>query len=530
MQTEALARQRYCTLGIAAVFHILLALGGAYGTYHLPERDPVEWIVYLFSASTCLLIWWRARVARIAGRQQALERWTMALVLLGAALLLQRMAYALFGGDLHAQGLSLFRPVFAYWPFIYLAAFLLLPSRRAAWLSWTLGAVVALLTVVGLQHQAGFSLSDPEAFSLLLWVLLGNPLFLLMLGALPRYEDWLRVAGSEMQQLRERSELLDRVTASEQRFNLVVDSLQVGVWDYRFGPDGRITDRWWSPRFFELLGYAQEEMMANEDNANLILGSEAQSARLTMLASLKATGSAQFDVRMHTRQRGLRWFNISAAAERDAKGRVIRATGAIEDIHARRMAEIELKEAQAELVGLAYRDALTGLPNRRAFDEQFKREWDRARRSGLPLSLMSIDIDWFKSYNDRYGHPEGDECLRRVAEVITECLRRPGDFAARVGGEEFQVVMPETDAAGALLVAQLLESSLRERAIPHLGSAFGRVTCSIGVATEATVAQSRPESLLSHADRGLYESKRRGRSRVTAASESTPAQTPLGSD
>lgn len=515
MQTEALARQRYRTLAIALVFQVLLALGGAWGAYRLPERHPFEWMIYLLSGLACGLIWWRARLARQAGQQQALERWTLMLVLLGAGMLLQRLALTLFGLSLEKHGLSLFRPIFAYLPFVYLAAFLLLPSRKAMIVNWSLCTVVTVLLLAGVHHQTGFVIQSTDEISVLMWILLGNPLFLIMLGALPRYEDWLRIAGYEVQQLRERSNLLDRVSASEKRFDLVVDSLQVGVWDHHFDAEGR-AQRWWSPRFYALLGYTPEEMPANEMAAKQLVGDNVRGIVDAIYSTLEKDGVTTLDLRMRTKDRGWRWFNVTCKAEFDDRRRLLRVAGAIEDIHARRIAEIELQEAQAELIALAYRDPLTALPNRRAFDEQLKREWDRARRNDKPLSLLTLDIDWFKNYNDFYGHPAGDECLRRVAEVISECLRRPGDFAARVGGEEFQVVMPETDALGALQVAKTLEATLRERALPHQASALGVVTCSIGVASETATAKGSLDALLGRADHGLYESKRGGRSRVTA--------------
>jgi len=519
MEFQALERQRHRTLYVALLFHFLLALGGAFATYHLPVRGDLEWGIYLLSSTACLLIGWRAWLAQRAGQQKVLERWALVLVLLGAALILQRMAFALFGPLLQEQALSPFRPVFAYWPFIYLAAFLLLPSKKAMWISWSLGGAVAVMTAVGLQLMPVGAMHRADKLALLLWVMVGNPLFLLMLRSLPRYEDWLKLASSEVSELRERTQLLDRISASEQRFNLVMDSLQVGVWDQRF-EQGKLVERWWSPRYYELLGYTPEDLPPSAESMVRLLGEgEAERIHNQLYGQLRDhnQGVTATDARMLTKDRGWRWFNIACKAQFDDAGQLVRVTGAIEDIHLRRVAEIELLAAQEELISLAYRDALTNLPNRRAFDDQLKREWERARRNGKPLSLLSLDIDWFKGYNDYYGHPAGDECLRRVADVITECVRRPGDFSGRVGGEEFLILMPETDAAGAMKVAKMMEAALRKRALPHHNSPLKVVTFSIGITTEVVTVQSDLNELLSRADQALYESKRGGRNRITAA-------------
>jgi diguanylate cyclase (GGDEF)-like protein len=135
----------------------------------------------------------------------------------------------------------------------------------------------------------------------------------------------------------------------------------------------------------------------------------------------------------------------------------------------------ERARAQEELVRLAGTDALTGLPNRRAFDERMDDEWRRGRRAGTPLSVLFIDVDYFKPYNDTYGHALGDDALATVAHSIATAVRRPGDVPARYGGEEFVVLLPDTPQEGALHIAEAIRQHVQACAIPHRASAFGKV-------------------------------------------------------
>lgn len=171
----------------------------------------------------------------------------------------------------------------------------------------------------------------------------------------------------------------------------------------------------------------------------------------------------------------------------------------------------ERARAQEELVRLAGTDALTGLPNRRAFDERMDDEWRRGRRAGTPLSVLFIDVDYFKSYNDTYGHALGDGALATVAHSIAMAVRRPGDVPARYGGEEFVVLLPDTPQEGARHIAEAIRQHVLACAIPHRASTFGMVTVSIGCATASPPGLGGPYSLLGAADQQLYKAKAAGR-------------------
>ena len=171
--------------------------------------------------------------------------------------------------------------------------------------------------------------------------------------------------------------------------------------------------------------------------------------------------------------------------------------------------------AEQVLSELAATDALTGLANRRTLDQRLRLEWDRAQRSTEPLTLLMIDVDHFKAFNDRHGHHGGDEALRTVAQVIGNNIRRPADLAARYGGEEFAVVLPDTDARGAWVIAEHIRSGVEH--LPRVAGAEQPITVSIGMSTWDKRSRLSLETLLLHADQALYEAKHSGRNRIVEA-------------
>ena len=165
-------------------------------------------------------------------------------------------------------------------------------------------------------------------------------------------------------------------------------------------------------------------------------------------------------------------------------------------------------------------DGLTGIANRRCFDHMLMHEWKKSQRSKHPLSLLLIDIDFFKKYNDFYGHQQGDECLIDVSKIIKSATHRQSDIAARYGGEEFGIILPETDTAGAMTVANGLLEEIRRKKLPHLKSEIEDfITLSIGVASVVAESKTGYESVIKAADDALYTSKKNGRNRVTVFSQ-----------
>lgn len=184
-------------------------------------------------------------------------------------------------------------------------------------------------------------------------------------------------------------------------------------------------------------------------------------------------------------------------------------------VRARVMNHLKLKLQSDVLREMAMLDGLTGIPNRRSFDERFETIRAHALREQRPLSLLMIDVDYFKKYNDLYGHLRGDQCLRDVAQALNDNVRRPHDLVGRFGGEEFAVLLPDTDEAGALTVAKQLHSAIARLGIEHRASDVAdRVSLSIGAATRLPSSTASLEQHLQWADEQLYRAKSEGRNRT----------------
>jgi diguanylate cyclase (GGDEF)-like protein/PAS domain S-box-containing protein len=205
-----------------------------------------------------------------------------------------------------------------------------------------------------------------------------------------------------------------------------------------------------------------------------------------------------------------RWLQIRTRPASNGATLVV-----VTDVTRIKQAEVALHSTTDELKHLVRTDGLTGLLNRRAFDDVLDGEIRRTGRAGTPLSLLLIDVDHFKAFNDHYGHPAGDDCLQRLSQVLKTSLKRPADTAARYGGEEFAAILPDTDEDGAYLVAESFRRALADIGITHRGGDKGHVTASVGVATYMpdNLRRSAPE-LIQAADEALYSAKAAGRDRV----------------
>lgn len=194
----------------------------------------------------------------------------------------------------------------------------------------------------------------------------------------------------------------------------------------------------------------------------------------------------------------------------------------------RKAREKELLEASNQLTDLnrmltkmSLIDSLTGIPNRRCFDENFEQEWKRAFRNGGHIGLILCDVDFFKQYNDTYGHQNGDNCLQRVAQTLKACLKRPGDLVARYGGEEFALILPQTSAKQATTICTNIQSELLALSMEHMASKVSpNVTLSMGIAsTEPAITGYGIDILLAKADKALYKAKAAGRNRFIISDE-----------
>lgn len=179
---------------------------------------------------------------------------------------------------------------------------------------------------------------------------------------------------------------------------------------------------------------------------------------------------------------------------------------------------LQLQYANKKLERLAILDGLTGIANRRYFDQVLHNEWQRLAREKKCLSLILCDIDYFKLYNDNYGHPAGDICLQKVTRTLEESTRRPADLVARYGGEEFAVILPDTNGDGALFIANQIRQKLEELKLPHQKSLVSDyITLSMGIATKIPLRDANPSLLVNLADNALYQAKQKGRNQVFSA-------------
>lgn len=271
------------------------------------------------------------------------------------------------------------------------------------------------------------------------------------------------------------------------------------------------------PQIEPLLGWPQDSWKTVDDWAARIHEEDRQRVVDFCVSQSMAGVDHEADYRALTRDDGYVWIRDVVHVVRDEKGEVESLVGFMFDITERKKSEQELLDMQRRLEALSFEDGLTGASNRRLFDRQFKTEWKAACRYGTTLSAILIDLDHFKQFNDRYGHIAGDECLIRVAAALGNVGRRPRDVIARFGGEEFVILLPETDAEAALYLAERCREVIGELQIPHESSPCGgMVTASIGVSTTTPTIEASAREFLTGVDRLLYAAKQAGRDRIVS--------------
>jgi diguanylate cyclase (GGDEF)-like protein/PAS domain S-box-containing protein len=271
--------------------------------------------------------------------------------------------------------------------------------------------------------------------------------------------------------------------------------------------------------FLDLLGLKEKGKVLKMKCHDLLPSSLCQTPECPMKQIQKGKKRVILDGAMDRSLEHNRPFLLTAMPLFGLAGETVGLVEQFKDITERKKYEEALEKANKELEHLAAVDGLTRVANRRIFDEGLEKEWKRMRREKQPFSIILCDIDFFKRFNDRYGHQEGDECLKQVASSIQMCVKRPGDLAARYGGEEFGVLLPNTAAEGAIKVAESIRSAVLNLKKNHSLSGISEyVTLSLGVATVVPpVKENNPDRLLKAADQALYASKKAGRNRVTLA-------------
>jgi diguanylate cyclase (GGDEF)-like protein/PAS domain S-box-containing protein len=270
------------------------------------------------------------------------------------------------------------------------------------------------------------------------------------------------------------------------------------------------------PQIEALLGWTPSSWKTVQDWAARMHPEDRDKVVEFCVAQSKAGTDHEADYRALTSRGDYVWLRDVVHVVRDARGEVESLVGFMFDISERKKTEEKLAELQRELEALSFKDGLTAVGNRREFDAVLQREWSAAQRHGAPLSLIMVDIDFFKSYNDYYGHVQGDECLKRVAGLLSDAVR-PGDFVGRFGGEEFVLILPNTGADAARQVAERCRNRIGAAEIAHERSPFRQtVTASFGVGSVIPDVSGDPVAFVNLVDTQLYLAKDNGRDCIAA--------------
>ncbi len=269
------------------------------------------------------------------------------------------------------------------------------------------------------------------------------------------------------------------------------------------------------PQIESLLGWSPQSWATVDDWAARMHEDDRERVVNFCVTQSKGGFDHEADYRALTKDGRHVWLRDVVHVVRNLDGSVNSLVGFMFDISERKIAEEQLAALQKELEILSFVDGLTGIANRRRFDQVMKTEWANARRNSQPLSLMMIDIDHFKAYNDHYGHLQGDESLKRAAQALSAAATRPRDAVARFGGEEFALILPESDAASAQKIAARCRSLMFKEQIAHAASPVSQIlTLSFGVGTVVPTQEGGMMEFIDAVDRQLYQAKQQGRDRI----------------
>ncbi len=273
------------------------------------------------------------------------------------------------------------------------------------------------------------------------------------------------------------------------------------------------------PQIEELLGWKPDSWITVDDWAARIHEDDRDRVVNFCVSQSQSGIDHEADYRALTADGNYVWIrDVVHVVRKD--GEVEALVGFMFDISERKKTEEELIRLNRKLEEYSFTDGLTGVANRRMFDLTIEREWGSAHRECRPLSLIMFDVDYFKEYNEQYGHPGGDACLKRVAQLLAIVAGRSRDIFARYGGEEFVMLLPETDARNAIKLAEKCHQLILDEMIPHRGSKLGAyLTVSQGVSTIVPTVKDTPAAFLAQVDWLLYQAKQQGRSRIVSGIE-----------
>jgi diguanylate cyclase (GGDEF)-like protein/PAS domain S-box-containing protein len=315
--------------------------------------------------------------------------------------------------------------------------------------------------------------------------------------------------------LAESSRLQLSLQASENRFRLLAEASR----DVIVLSDLNGTRRYVSPAIYELLGWNPEELVGKR-YTQIVHPDDVSNLEEVLAQCRSGKPYNTLAYRCRRKDGTYLWMEANLRLYVDpSTGQPVGYVNVVRDIASRKAAEEQLHLAFNLAENLASIDGLTGLANRRRLDETLDREWRRAMRDRSPISLLLLDVDHFKAYNDLYGHLQGDACLRQIADSARAIIHRPADLLARYGGEEFVVVLPNTESTGALAIAEQIRLAVENCDLSHEGNTHRRITVSIGCATHFPELDTTPTLLLTAADQALYQAKNSGRNRIEIAAE-----------
>jgi len=307
-------------------------------------------------------------------------------------------------------------------------------------------------------------------------------------------------------------EIQKTLKKNEIRFQKIVETANEGIIVF----DENFKIIFANSNMASILGYTVEEMAGR---AYISFFSEDNLPVYDYQISLRKKGyQSTYECALLTKIGESHWFLVSAKAIMDELGVFEGSFAMLTDINERKEKELQLTESNKRLTELSNKDSLTGIGNRRLFDEKLEIEYKRHIETNSPLSIILFDIDHFKEYNDCYGHVTGDDCLRKIGSVLQDALKNTAYLAARYGGEEFACILPDTDLKTAVKVSEKIKRKIHELKIEHTKSKINEfVTASFGVITAKSVSDASPKELVDMADKLLYKAKMAGRNKIEYA-------------
>ncbi len=335
---------------------------------------------------------------------------------------------------------------------------------------------------------------------------------------------FLRTSEGRVWQTLGNSQDITQWIESENRLTLLARQIPGVIYQFRMRPDGSFHFPYASEGIKDIYGVNHERVQEDATPVLEILHpDDLEGVYQSILDSATNLTPWHYEYRVCLGNGHIIWVVGDSMPEREADGGTI-WHGYIKDITERKRSEIALKEAQLqlqqanlELEKLANLDGLTHIANRRSFDLRLQQEWQRLHREQAPLSLLFFDVDYFKNYNDLYGHPQGDQCLIAIAQVAESVAGRSSDLVARIGGEEFAVILPNTDLHGAMAIAEKIRTTVQALGLVHKDSPIAEwVTISLGVSSQIPSSDNSPAIFMAEADKALYRAKQQGRNRVVS--------------